>query len=345
MAKETVIVTGGAGYIGSHTIIELLGRDDLEVVSIDNFSRSDPSSYARIGQISGRNIQVYEFDLCDADMLKKSLSQVRNIAGIIHFAAYKSVPESVADPLLYYKNNITSLVNLLEFCSANKVKNFIFSSSCSVYGNADELPVTESTPVKEAISPYGHTKQISEDLLKFYCKANRDFNVVALRYFNPVGAHMSGKHGELPLVRPDNLVPIITQTASGKNSLTVFGNKFDTRDGYCIRDYVHVSDIAEAHLLALDFLKKGKNKSNYSLFNLGTGNGVSVLEAIKSFEKMSGITLRYKIGDPRPGDVVAVYADNSLAEKELGWSPRYTLDDMMLSAWKWQQTLDHAEKA
>jgi UDP-glucose 4-epimerase len=337
---QTIIVTGGAGYIGSHTIIELLTKTNFNVVSIDNFSNSTVKSYDRIKEITNKHFETLNFDLCEDERLKTELSKIKNIIGIIHFAAYKSGPERVTNPPLYYHNNLNSLNNLLKYAHDQKIKNFIFSSSCSVYGNANELPVTEKTPLKNAESPYGHTKQIGEDIINYVCKTNSDFNAVILRYFNPVGAHPSGKIGEFPLNRPNNLVPIITQTAVGKNSLTVFGNDFDTRDGSCIRDYIHVSDIADAHVKALNYLINGENKKNSSLFNLGTGNGVSVLEAITSFEKVSGKKLNYTIGARREGDVVAIYANNNLAKTELKWTPRYSLDDMMLSAWKWQLNLE-----
>jgi UDP-glucose 4-epimerase len=337
---QTIIVTGGAGYIGSHTIIELLNNTDYNVISIDNYSNSTDAAYIRIKQLTTRNFETLNFDLCDYNTLQTELSSVKNISGIIHFAAFKSVPESVADPVMYYHNNLVSLNNLLKFCAVQKISNFIFSSSCSVYGNSTELPVTEDTAWQKAESPYGHTKQIGEDMIRFFAKTNSYFKAVLLRYFNPVGAHVSGKIGEFPLNRPNNLVPIITQTAVGKNQLTVFGNDYDTRDGSCIRDYIHVSDIADAHVKALSYLIDRKNKSEVSLFNLGTGNGVSVLEAIQSFEKMSGKKLDYKMGNRRDGDVVSIYANNSLAQKELSWNPKYNLDDMMLSAWKWQQNLD-----
>ncbi|MDP3555831.1 MAG: UDP-glucose 4-epimerase GalE [Bacteroidota bacterium] len=337
---QTIIVTGGAGYIGSHTIIELLTKTNYNVISIDNFSNSTAKSYQRIKEITNKSFESLDFDLCNENQLVTQLSKIKNIIGIIHFAAYKSVPESVTNPLLYYINNLNSLNNLLKFAQEQKIENFIFSSSCSVYGNAENLPVTEETPLKKAESSYGHTKQIGEDIINFVCKANPNFNAVLLRYFNPVGAHPSGKIGEFPLNRPNNLVPIITQTAVGKNSLTVFGNDFDTRDGSCIRDYIHVSDIADAHVKALNYLIERKNKNNVSLFNLGTGNGVSVLEAIKSFEKVSGKKLNYTIGPRREGDVVAIYANNNLAKKELNWNPEFSLDDMMLSAWKWQLNLE-----
>jgi UDP-glucose 4-epimerase len=336
---QTIIVTGGAGYIGSHTIIELLNRTSYDVVSIDNFSNSHPASYEKIKSLTNRPFTSLTFDICDNELLTKKLSDIPNISGIIHFAAFKSVPDSVADPLLYYYNNNTSLINVLKFAKKAGIKNFIFSSSCSVYGNADELPVTEKTPLKKAESPYGHTKQIGEEMISFFCNANPDFKAVMLRYFNPVGAHMTGKIGEFPITKPNNLVPIITQTAIGKNSLTVFGNDYDTRDGFCIRDFIHVSDVAVAHVKAIDYLIDGKNKSNLSLFNLGSGNGVSIMEAIRSFEKVSGKKLNYTIGKRREGDVVAVYADNTLAKKELNWIPEHSLDDMMLSAWKWQQNI------
>ncbi|MBX3164491.1 MAG: UDP-glucose 4-epimerase GalE, partial [Bacteroidetes bacterium] len=331
---QTIIVTGGAGYIGSHTIVELLNKTNFNVVSVDNFSNSSASSYTRIQSLVNRNFEHLNFDLCNENELNTQLSKLKNIAGIIHFAAFKAVGESVENPVLYYQNNLTSLTNLLKFSQQNNINNFIFSSSCSVYGNAEQLPVTEQTPLQKAESPYAHTKQIGEEIIEFFCQSNPNFKTVLLRYFNPVGAHISGKMGELPINRPNNLVPIITQTASEKNSLTVFGNDYDTRDGSCIRDYIHVSDIADAHVKALNYLLEKKNKKNSSLFNLGTGKGVSVLEAIRSFEKVSGKKLDYKIGARRAGDVIAVYADNSLAKKELNWTPEYSLDDMMLSAWK-----------
>ncbi len=338
---QTIIVTGGAGYIGSHTIIELLQNTNYNVVSVDNFSNSNATSYDRIKAITNKNFDTINIDLCNLESINSHLSNYKNIMGIIHFAAYKSVGESMVKPLMYYNNNINSLINLLQFCADKNINNFIFSSSCSVYGNATELPVTEQTSLAKAESAYGHTKQVGEELINFFCKANPNFKTVLLRYFNPVGAHISGTIGEFPINPPSNLVPIITQTALGKNSLTVFGNDYDTRDGSCIRDYIHVTDIADAHLKALNYLIENKNKTDCSLFNLGTGNGVSVLEAIKSFEKISGLKLNYKIGARRVGDVIAVYANNTMAKMELNWNPKYKIDDMMLSAWKWQQYLDN----
>ncbi|HQQ93899.1 MAG TPA: UDP-glucose 4-epimerase GalE [Bacteroidia bacterium] len=335
-----ILVTGGAGYIGSHTLVEMLQKTDYRVISVDNYSNSLEKTYERVRSISSRSFEYLKLDLCDKNKVYETLGKLGQIDGIIHFAAYKSVPESMSDPLLYYHNNLGSLINLLSYARDNGIQKFIFSSSCSVYGNADELPVTEKSPLKTAESPYGHSKQIGEDMIRFICSNMPEFKSVLLRYFNPVGAHMSGRLGELPLNRPNNLVPIITQTAVGKNALTVFGNDYPTRDGYCVRDYIHVSDIADAHVKAMDYLLRNKNAANCEVFNLGTGNGVSVLEAITSFEKVSGKKLPYTVGGRRAGDVIAIYANNNLARQKLGWVPQYSLDDMMLSAWQWQQRLE-----
>lgn len=337
---KTIVVTGGAGYIGSHTIIELLAKTNYRVVSVDNYSNSSAHTYDRIRSIQSRAFEVLELDLCDEKSLIAAFDGIGTIDGIIHFAAFKSVPDSMADPLLYYHNNNVSLTNLLKYCRSKKTAAFIFSSSCSVYGNSTQLPVTEQTPMAKAESPYAQTKQMGEEIISFFCQSQTWFNATLLRYFNPVGAHMSGKNGEVPLGRPNNLVPVITQTAVDKNSLTVFGNDYETRDGYCIRDYIHVSDIADAHVKALNNLLDGKNKKQLNLYNLGTGEGVSVIEVIQSFEKVSGKKLSYTVGARRAGDVIAVFADNSLVKKELGWSPIYSLDDMMSSAWKWQLNLE-----
>lgn len=335
----TIIVTGGAGYIGSHTIVEILTRTGHQVLSIDNHSNSHPDVYARIKKITGKAFKEINLDLCDRERLFQELDRNNDIAGIIHFAAFKSVPESMADPLIYYHNNLESLGNLLHYCRERKVNNFIFSSSCSVYGNASELPVTETTPFKTAESAYGHTKQVGEEMIRYFCQSQPWFRSVILRYFNPVGAHPSGELGEMPIAPPTNLLPVVTQTAMGLNKLTVHGNDYSTRDGSCIRDYIHVSDIAEAHVLAHVYIEKEKNPPRPAIFNLGTGNGVTVLEVIRSFEKVTGKKVPYILGPRRSGDVVAVYADNRLAKKELGWDPRYSLDDMTLTAWKWQQHL------
>ena len=343
-ATKTIIVTGGSGYIGSHTIIELIETTSFNVVSIDNYSNSTEKTFDRIELITGKKIRNYQIDICNKTELERVFEENTNIIGIIHFAAFKSVGESVADPQKYYYNNINSLLNILDCSLKYNISNFIFSSSCSVYGNIDELPVKEATPIGKADSPYAYTKQIGEEILKDYSKANSQLKTIALRYFNPVGAHVSGLNGELPINKPNNLVPIITNTAIGKIAqMTVFGDDYPTRDGTCIRDYVHVTDIANAHIKALDFLIENKNKSNFSIFNLGSGNGVSVLEAIAAFEKISGKKLNYQIGQKRDGDVGAIYSDNSFSEKTLGWTPKYNLEDMMSSAWKWELELTKLE--
>ncbi len=334
--QKHVIVTGGAGYIGSHTIIELLERTDYHVISIDNFSNSSEKSYERVEHITKKKFTKIHIDICDFEKLSTALYHFDDIVGVIHFAAFKSVEESTQDPLKYYHNNIMSLVNMLRICDQKQISNFIFSSSCSVYGDSKVLPVTEETPLQKAASPYGYTKQVGEEILEEFCTSKPYLKSIALRYFNPVGAHMSGLNGELPIHKPSNLVPIITQTAAGKNTLVVHGNDYDTRDGTCIRDYVHVSDIADAHLKALEFLLHGKVKHNYSVYNLGTGKGISVLEAIKAFEKVSNQKLNYTMGPRRPGDVVEIYSNSTKANKDLGWTPKHNIDDMMLSAWKWQ---------
>ncbi len=336
--KPTVIVTGGAGYIGSHTIIELLTNTNYHVVSIDNYSNSSKSTYDRVKAITQKSVDFYEIDLCIPGDVEKVFGAYKNIIGVIHFAAFKSVSESVANPFKYYSNNINSQLNVLQACLKFNIRNFIFSSSCSVYGNINALPVSEKTVLNKAESPYAFTKQVGEEILKDYCLINKNLQSIALRYFNPVGAHISGLNGENPINKASNLVPIITQTAIGKlPMMEVCGNDYKTRDGSCIRDYIHVTDIAIAHINALNYLLENKQKSNFELFNLGTGNGVSVLEAIASFEKISGVKLNYKIGPRRPGDVEAIYSDTSFTEKILGWKAKFTLDEMMDSAWKWEK--------
>lgn len=335
---QTIIVTGGAGYIGSHTIIELINQTTYDIISIDNFSNSTPQTFDRIEVITGKRIRNLNVDICNLEALEFAISSVKNpIVGIIHFAAFKAVGDSVLDPLSYYHNNIESLVNMLKICKVKNIQNFIFSSSCSVYGNVDQLPVTEETPFASAESPYAHTKQIGEEILINFTKSEHTFKSVLLRYFNPVGAHLSGLNGELSKDKPNNLVPFITQSAAGiLPPLTVFGGDYDTRDGSCIRDYIHVSDIADAHVKALNYVIENKQKQATSIFNLGTGNGVSVFEAIHSFEKVSNQKLNYSVGPRRAGDVINIYANNNFAKQELNWVPKYSLDDMMLSAWKWQ---------
>ncbi|MEK6615506.1 MAG: UDP-glucose 4-epimerase GalE [Bacteroidota bacterium] len=335
-----ILITGGAGYIGSHTIIEVLEKTSWEVISADNFLRSSSKTFDRITTISEKKINNYNADLCDMEKTKKIFSENPDIQGVIHFAALKSVPESVLNPELYYHNNNESLSNILACLKEFEVKNFIFSSSCSVYGNIDTLPVNEETPLQKAQSPYGHTKQMGEEIITAFSKIHPAINSIALRYFNPVGAHVSGLIGEVPFGKPDNIVPSITQTAIGKQEqFNIFGNDYKTRDGTCIRDYIHVSDIAYAHVLALQYLLDNKNKSNYEIINLGTGNGITVLEAVQAFEKVSGKKLNYKIDLRRSGDVEAIYSDSSKAEKLLGWKPKYTIEQMMDSAWQWQLNL------
>jgi UDP-glucose 4-epimerase len=337
---STIIVTGGAGYIGSHTIIELLQQTDYTIVSIDNFSNSNADTFDRIESITGKRVKNLNVDICNLEALELAFGAIKNPIGIIHFAAFKAVGDSVNMPLTYYHNNLESLINLLKISEKLQIKNFIFSSSCSVYGNVDKLPVTEDTPFSKAESPYAHTKQIGEDILINYVKSNPTFKAVLLRYFNPVGAHNSGLNGELSKDKPNNLVPFITQSAVGiLPPLTVFGNDYDTRDGSCIRDYIHVSDIADAHVKAMNYVINDNQKTNTSIFNLGTGNGVTVFEAIQSFEKVSEQKLNYKVGERRAGDVIKIYANNNLAKQELGWDPKNGLDEMMLSAWKWQLNL------
>ncbi|MBK8367273.1 MAG: UDP-glucose 4-epimerase GalE [Bacteroidetes bacterium] len=336
----TIIVTGGAGYIGSHTIIELLQQTEYNIVSIDNFSNSNADTFDRIEAIAGKRVKNLNVDICNLEALELAFGTIKNPIGIIHFAAFKAVGDSVNMPLTYYHNNLESLINLLKISEKLQVKNFIFSSSCSVYGNVDKLPVTEDTLFSKAESPYAHTKQIGEDILINYVKSNPSFKAVLLRYFNPVGAHNSGLNGELSKDKPNNLVPFITQSAVGiLPPLTVFGNDYDTRDGSCIRDYIHVSDIADAHVKAMNYVINDNQKTNTSIFNLGTGNGVTVFEAIQSFEKVSEQKLNYKVGERRAGDVIKIYANNNLAKQELGWDPKNGLDEMMLSAWKWQLNL------
>jgi UDP-glucose 4-epimerase len=335
--KGKVLVTGGCGYIGSHAIIDVL-ENGFEVVSIDNLVRSKSLTIDRIEKITGTKIKNYVVDLCDFEATKAVFAAEPNIEGIIHFAALKSVPESVEKPLLYYKNNIESLVNLLQLANEFSIKSFVFSSSCSVYGNATDLPVTEQTLLTEAESPYAHTKQIGEAIIKAQAKkSNTKF--ILLRYFNPVGAHESGQIGEDTTDVITAVVPRITGTAIGKFPLfTVLGTDYPTRDGSCIRDYIHVMDIANAHTKALEYAAQEKN-SEVEIFNLGTGNGVTVLEAIQSFERVSGQKLNYKLGDRRAGDVVAIYADNQKAVTQLGWQIKRDLDTMMRTAWVWEQKM------
>lgn len=333
-----ILVTGGTGYIGSHTVVELQ-QQGYDVVIVDNLSNSHAGVVDRIAEITGKRPEFYNFDLIDREKTKTFFEICKDISGIIHFAAYKAVGESMNNPLMYYRNNLDSLINILQGMQDNGISNLVFSSSCTVYGQPDELPVRETSPIKEAWSPYGNTKQMSEQILKFAVEAH-SLKTIALRYFNPIGAHESALIGELPLGIPNNLVPFITQTAIGlRKSLSVFGSDYNTPDGTAIRDYIHVVDLAKAHVVAVDRMISGKTKLPFEIFNLGTGNGFSVLEVIQSFEKVSGGKLNYQIVDRRPGDVEKVWADTSFANEELGWKAMKNLDEMMLSAWNWEKAL------
>ncbi|KAF0242581.1 MAG: UDP-glucose 4-epimerase GalE [Sediminibacterium sp.] len=337
-----ILVTGGCGFIGSHTIIDLL-ENGFDVISIDNFSRSTTVALSGIEKITGKKIKNYSVDLKNFDETQAVFMENADIDGIIHFAAYKAVGESVQEPIRYYENNLFGLINLLKCVQEFGVANFVFSSSCTVYGNPDVIPVTELSAIKNAESPYGATKQMGEVVIKDFTKATAT-NAILLRYFNPVGAHPSGHIGELPVGKPQNLVPAITQTAIGKlPKMMVHGNDYDTRDGSCIRDYIHVSDIAHAHTLAVQYLLNEKNETACDVFNLGTGDGVSVLEAIQTFEKVSGVKLNYEIGPRRAGDVVAIYANNDAAVNKLGWKIKYGITEMMDTAWKWELKLKEME--
>ena len=334
-----ILVTGGLGFIGSHTVVELQ-NEGFEVVIIDDLSNSSIDVLEGITAITGIKPHFEQLDLKDRSKVEDFFTTHKDIVGIIHFAASKAVGESVQNPLKYYENNINTLVYILKELGKLQQQNFIFSSSCTVYGQADELPVTENAPVKPAESPYGNTKQIGEEIIRDTCKVNPELKGIALRYFNPIGAHPSAEIGELPKGVPQNLVPFITQTAMGlREQLSVFGDDYPTEDGTCVRDYIHVVDLAKAHVVALQRLLQAKNKSNYEVFNLGTGKGSSVLEAIQSFEKVSGQTLNYKIADRRAGDVISAYADTNKANDVLGWKTELTLDDAMASAWKWEQKI------
>ncbi len=342
MAK--ILVTGGCGYIGSHTIIDLL-ENGYSVISIDDNSRSTSYAVNGIEQITGKKIKNYKVDLKNFDETRAVFQENEDITGIIHFAAYKAVGESVAEPLRYYENNMFGLINLLKCIQEFDIPYFVFSSSCTVYGNPDSIPVTELSPTKKAESPYGATKQMGEEILRDFTKIDGIRSAILLRYFNPVGAHPSGLIGEVPVGKPQNLVPAITQTAIGKlPKMLVHGNDYPTRDGSCVRDYIHVSDIANAHTLALQYLINNENQSPCDVFNLGTGNGISVLEAIHTFEEVSGVKLNYEIGPRRPGDVIAIYANNDEAVNRLGWKIKYGIRDMMKTAWDWELKIKEAEE-
>lgn len=341
--KKKILVTGGTGYIGSHTAVELINHG-FEVIIVDDLSNSKQEVLDGIEKITGVRPAFFRFNLCDETKVKHFFEGNPDIVAIIHFAASKAVGESVEKPLLYYKNNLLSLLLLLEAMKQFQIPNIVFSSSCTVYGQPDTLPVTEATPFKPAESPYGNTKQVCEEILRDTCRANEDVKAISLRYFNPCGAHSSALIGELPNGVPGNLVPFITQTAAGiRPQLKVFGNDYNTPDGSAMRDYIHVVDLAEAHVIAVKRLLEKNQKRNYEFFNIGTGKGLTVLEIIKAFESVNSVKLNYQIVDRRPGDVEKIYADTSWANSEMGWSAKLDVADMMRSAWKWQQYVSALE--
>lgn len=332
-----VLVTGGCGYIGSHTVVDLL-NNGFEVVSIDNLINSDSVVLEGIKKITGVDVTNYEVDLIDQEAVLKVFEEHPDIKGIIHFAALKAVGDSVQQPIQYYRNNLIGMINIMEAMRQFDIPNLIFSSSCSVYGNAKELPVTESAPLQEAESPYARTKQMCEKIIEDTLVPFTNMNAILLRYFNPAGAHESALIGEASANKATNLVPVITETAIGKRAqMKVFGADYDTRDGSCIRDYIHVMDVANAHTKALKYLLEEKNEDRLEIFNLGIGEGVTVLEAIQAFEKVTSKKLNYVMGDRRPGDVVAIYADNTKASKLLGWKAERGIDQIMETAWKWEE--------
>lgn len=340
-----ILVTGGAGYIGSHTVVELAAANFTPII-IDNFSNADKGVLVALEKITGKSIQLYEGDCTDPTFMEKVFSVEKDISGVIHFAAYKAVGESVQKPLKYYENNVYSLILLLKMMQKSGVKNLVFSSSCTVYGEPDQLPVTEESPKKPAQSPYGNTKQICEEIIEDLCKKevkdNPGLKAISLRYFNPIGAHPSSLIGELPLGVPNNLVPFVTQTAAGlRDQVTVFGNDYNTADGTCIRDYIHVVDLAKAHVKALDYLKEQANEIFYDIFNVGTGQGNSVKELIDTFEKVSGQKLNYKMGSRRSGDVEKVYANVGKVEDLLKWKAEFSLEDSLRDSWNWQKHITH----
>ena len=336
---KTVLVTGGTGYIGSHAVVEL-SQKGYHVIIADSLENSDIKVLDGIEAIIGKRPVFEKVDLSDRAATLELFNKYKDIDAVIHFAAYKAVGESVEQPLMYYRNNLNSLMNVLEGMEQTKVGNLVFSSSCTVYGQPDVLPVTEETPIQEANSPYGNTKQIAEEIIREFLNVNGSIKAIALRYFNPIGAHDSALIGELPIGVPNNLVPFITQTAAGlRSELSVFGSDYDTIDGTAVRDYIHVVDLAKAHVVAIDRMFEDKNKSQLEYFNLGTGNGVSVLECIQSFEKVTGVKLSYKIVGRRAGDIEKIWANTNYANEELGWKAEKTIDDCMLSAWNWEKQI------
>jgi UDP-glucose 4-epimerase len=337
--KQKILVTGGTGYIGSHTTVELI-EQGFDVAIVDNLYNSEAEVIDRIQTITGVKPVLEVFDLCDREKVDRFFNNNKNISAVIHFAAYKAVGESVNKPLDYYRNNLLSLVNILDAMKDNGIKDFVFSSSCTVYGQPEKLPVTEDAPLQPAASPYGNTKQIGEAIIRDTTVSDNKLNAISLRYFNPIGAHPSSLIGELPRGVPENLVPYITQTGYGlRDELKVFGNDYDTPDGSCIRDYLHVVDLAKAHVVAVKRLIGKRNRNNYEVFNLGTGIGITVLEAISSFERVSGIKLKYRIVGRRAGDIEKIWADPSFANRELGWKTISSLDEAMKTAWDWEKKI------
>jgi UDP-glucose 4-epimerase len=335
--KKKILITGGTGYIGSHTTVELL-KEGFEAIIIDNLYNSEANVTDRIQKITGIRPVLEVLDLCDREKLDTFIGKHKDISAVIHFAAFKAVGESVNKPLEYYRNNLLSLINLLEVMKRYGIPDLVFSSSCTVYGQPEKLPVTEQAPLQPATSPYGNTKQVGESIIRDTTVSDKNIKAISLRYFNPIGAHPSALIGELPRGVPENLVPFLTQTGYGiREELKVFGDDYNTPDGSCIRDYLHVVDLAKAHVIAIKRLIEGKNKADYEVFNLGTGNGVSVLEAIKSFERVSGIKLKYKIVGRRAGDIEKIWADPSYANSELGWKTLSSLDEAMKTAWDWEK--------
>lgn len=341
--NRLILVSGGMGYIGSHTVVALQ-EEGYDVLIADDLSNSNVSVLDNIESITGKRPLFEQVNLADANQCHQ-LFQHFAFEAVIHFAAKKYVNESVQNPLLYYKTNFSSTLNILEEMHAHHVRNFIFSSSCTVYGEPDHLPVTEESPVKKAMSPYGNTKQVIEEILEDCCKAFPVLNVIALRYFNPIGAHPSGKIGEIPHGIPQNLLPYLTQTAIGiRDCLSVWGNDYNTPDGSCIRDYIHVFDLAKAHVCAMKRLIAGNRSDNYEVFNIGTGNGYSVLELIHTFEKATGVKLKHQIKGRREGDIPQIWADTTKANKVLGWKAEYSLEEMLRTAWNWEKKMQEKEK-
>ena len=339
--KQKIMVTGGCGYIGSHTIIALIESGKFEVISVDSCVRSTPETMSRVEKITGVKVKNYPVDICDKAAFFKVFEENPDVTGIIHFAAYKAVGESVEQPLMYYRNNLGTMMNVLEACEIFGVNHLLFSSSAAVYGDIEKLPVNEQTPMGLANCPYAHTKQICEGMIQSELEANKAMDALILRYFNPVGAHPTGLNGELSPDKPNNLIPVIMHVASGiLPQMTVFGTDYNTRDGSCIRDYLHVCDIADAHVKAMNYLVEGRNAERCEIFNLGSGNGLSVLEMLAAAEKVVGKKLNYVLGERRPGDIPAIYADSTRANELLGWHCRYDVTAMMESAWKWENYIN-----